>query len=257
MSPAFKDTLRNRINRASAALRMQPTFFEPFLNQLFSEPELFTYTSIQAGVLNDILDNQISQGQGDVSVLTTVTPAVPAGFDTLLTRLKRSPEITVYSGPRLVSRVIALITGELKRIGGIALLIVTTILLLLTRRIKHIALLLAPLLLSMLWTFGILGWAGVPLNLINTMVAVFIFGLVIDYCIFLYHGFTGMHRSEFTHISGGAILISALTTGCGMGALIFAKHPVLHSLGSAALIGIISGVLAVFIIIPLAFQKHS
>ncbi len=50
-----------------------------------------------------------------------------------------------------------------------------------------------------------------------------------------------------------SILLSALTTICGMGVLIFAKHPALQSIAALSIIGIISVVFIAFIIQPIVF----
>jgi predicted RND superfamily exporter protein len=100
-----------------------------------------------------------------------------------------------------------------------------------------------------------LGWLGIKINIINSIISVFIFGLVIDYSIFLVSSLK-QNQLNFTHTSGGAILISALTTMIGLGALVFAGHPALYSLGLTALIGIGSGLIVVIFFVPAVLFKE-
>lgn len=96
-----------------------------------------------------------------------------------------------------------------------------------------------PLSLSILWTLGILGILGIPLDLFNILVIVFIFGLGVDFtvlqtCSYLSTG--GLQGS--TSVSRVSVILGAVTTMLGFGVLIFAQHPALYSLGLCATIGI-------------------
>ncbi|MFQ5590451.1 MAG: MMPL family transporter, partial [Phycisphaerae bacterium] len=76
---------------------------------------------------------------------------------------------------------------------------------------------------------------------------------IVDYSVFLTMAMRASGRVLSQHLlqTCGAITISALTTLGGMGALLFAKHPALHTIGATAFLGIGSGLVAVFTIIPL------
>jgi predicted RND superfamily exporter protein len=153
-----------------------------------------------------------------------------------------------------VTQIVDLILLELERIGVIAFIFVLIFISFSVHNFKSILIIVAPLLISIFWTFSILGWLGIKINIINSIISVFIFGLVIDYSIFLVSSFKNK-QSNFSHTSGGAILISALTTMIGLGALVFAGHPALHSLGLTALIGISSGLIAVIFFVPVVLYK--
>ena len=86
---------------------------------------------------------------------------------------------------------------------------------------------------------GLLGWMNISITLANAAFVVFLFGLAIDYGIFmvearLRHAATG---EDVVEESDGAVLLCALTTCVGFGALLLATHPVLYSIGATALIG--------------------
>ncbi|MBE9504604.1 MAG: MMPL family transporter, partial [Proteobacteria bacterium] len=150
-----------------------------------------------------------------------------------------------------------LIYSELKRFGGLAILLVTLIIIAYQRETRSFFTLLLPLILSLVWTFGMLGLFGIKLNIMNSVIVIFIFGLVIDYAIFLHDSWKRAVSSDDRHLSvtSGAIIISALTTLCGLGSLLFAKHPALHAIGSTAFIGIVCGFTAVLLIVPMGSKK--
>ncbi len=161
----------------------------------------------------------------------------------------------IYDGKTFVSQIVDLILSELERIGIIAFMLVLIFISFSIRNIKSILIIVTPLLISIFWTFSILGWLGIKINIINSLISVFIFGLVIDYSIFLVFSFK-KYQSGFVNTSSAAILISALTTIIGLGALVFAGHPALHSLGLTALIGIGSGLIVVLLCIPAILAKN-
>jgi predicted RND superfamily exporter protein len=159
-----------------------------------------------------------------------------------------------YYGPQFGRYVIGLIYREMLRVSAITIVLVLVILISYTRSLRRLTLIIAPLLLSLLWTFGVMGWLGLRINLMNSMVVVFIFGVVVDYSIFIA---TSLERARgeddpyLTHASV-ATLMTALTTMSGLGVLILARHPALRSIGVTALLGIGTGLGAVFLLIPLS-----
>ena len=90
----------------------------------------------------------------------------------------------------------------------------------------------------------------------NIILATFIFGQGDDYTIFITEGLIKDYRN------GGRILISyqksiilsALIMFVGIGSLIIAKHPAMHSLAEVTIIGMSVVVLMAWIVTPIAFN---
>jgi hypothetical protein len=256
---------------------MRPDAFESFFASLPGPMPPLSLEDTKQGLLGDLLSNYIATDDKDVTLLTSVRLADAAEFETLLGRCEnRVPGLLAYNGRFFVRHMVALIYSEMERLGLLAAGFIVLILLIVVRRLRSVATMLLPLLASLLWTFGLMGWLGIQLNLMNSIVIVFIFGLVVDYAIFMTiamrarpvdsTGSRSTSDSESTtrsairpgwespdHLlrTAGAILISALTTLCGMGALLFAQHPALHTIGATALLGIATGVVSVLTIVPL------
>ena len=93
----------------------------------------------------------------------------------------------------------------------------------------------------MLWAFF-----GISFNIFNIIISTFIFGLGVDYAIFMTNGLikeyeTGnLHLSIYRNINKFYLFI---TTILGVGVLIFAKHPALYSIALVSLIGILNGII--------------
>jgi len=164
----------------------------------------------------------------------------------------RVPGVIAADGQSLVRRMIQLVKQEMKRLGSITLFFVALAMISYAKSPAQFLRLILPLLISLFWTFGIMGWLGLKLNIVNDMVVVFVFGLVDDYCLFLHAAWRKFLEGlpEFLTQTSGAITISAATTILGALALTLARHPALHSMGTTALLGISMGLIASFLIIP-------
>ena len=113
-----------------------------------------------------------------------------------------------------------------------------------------------PMAVSWIWILGIMGMSGIEFNLINIILATFIFGQGDDYTIFMVEGclWERRHGRPVLHSYKRGIILSALIMFAGIGTLIFAKHPALHSLAEVTLIGMASVVLMAWLLPPLLFR---
>ncbi len=240
----------------SEGLNINFNFFENLIDSFKQQPDYITRNSYSNTILSNIISNQISVSGDSAMILTPVSLVKNEYFNQLKEKLDNlGLDIIVYSGKSFASEILNLIFSEMQRIILIAAIFVIALLFIINKNILIVIKMLAPLLLSLFWTFSIMGWFGIKINIVNCLVAVFIFGLVIDYCIFLVFAGKGSYNTEHVLDTSSAVFVSAITTILGLGALVFARHPALHSIGFTALIAISSGLLAVLILIPIFFHK--
>jgi len=237
--------------------KIRPESFERFWEDFPGDVPSILPSNYQRGLLGEMLGNSISEKNGRVSIMTKAVLLREDMFKTLVAESKQSiPSFVGFSGIHFVSHMVKLINYELRRLGIICLIVIFVFLFIVLRNIRIAVSIIIPLLVSLVWTFGIMGWLGLKFNMMNSMVIIFILGLIVDYGIFLVivrkriDAKNKEDRQQFGHTCG-AITISALTTLCGMGVLTIAGHPALHTIGFTALIGISSGYIAVFTITPL------
>jgi predicted RND superfamily exporter protein len=97
---------------------------------------------------------------------------------------------------------------------------------------------LVPLGMGVLQMFGLLGLMNIPLNAANMIAVPIILGVGVDYGLHVIYDFrqqTGPYRiSPSTALS---VMVDALTTSVGFGALMIANHQGLQSLGRVLAIG--------------------
>ena len=113
-----------------------------------------------------------------------------------------------------------------------------------------------PMAVSWLWILGIMALLGMQFNIINIILSTFIFGQGDDYTIFMTEGtlYEYTHRRPMLASYRRAILLSACIMFIGIGSLIIARHPALHSLAEVTIVGMFSVVLMAFVIPPMVFR---
>ncbi len=113
-----------------------------------------------------------------------------------------------------------------------------------------------PMAVSWIWILGIMGMTGIQFNIVNIILATFIFGQGDDYTIFMTEGccYEYAFRKKMLASFKSSILVSALIMFIGIGTLIFAKHPALHSLAEVTIVGMLSVVLMAYLLPPLVFN---
>jgi predicted RND superfamily exporter protein len=95
--------------------------------------------------------------------------------------------------------------------------------------------------ISWVWILGIMQLIGLQFNIVNIILATFIFGQGDDYTIFVIEGLIYEHKTGKRMLPQyrRSIILSAIIMLLGIGVLIIARHPAMHSLGAVTLIGMI------------------
>jgi predicted RND superfamily exporter protein len=149
-------------------------------------------------------------------------------------------------------------------IGTACSLVVFIFLWLSFRRLKYAIIAFLPMLVAWAWILGIMYLTGIQFNIVNIILATFIFGQGDDYTIFITEGLISNSeaaRHPAAKLSDdrllqykNSIILSALIMFIGIGALIVARHPALHSLATVTIVGMFCVVLMAYLIPPLLFK---
>lgn len=239
-------------NNPERELRVSVKALAGFFSKLRLEkdPELLDPNAMRERPLWLLLGNFMSEQDGRWYVGTT------AQLDaSRLGELKaRQPAAIVLNKSAFVGRMIEFIRQDLLLVGGLSLLLVLVVLWLTFRNLREVATALVPVAGGMIWTLGLMGLLGIPFNIINTLVTVFIAGLGIDYGIFLVQTYRGSETpaqaDERMKHAGAGVLVAALTTLFGFGSMALAKHPALFSVGVTTAIGVTSALVLTLTVVP-------
>lgn len=121
--------------------------------------------------------------------------------------------------------------------------------------IKHTLLGFMPILSSWLIVLGAMMIFDVRFNLINIIISTFIFGIGVDYSIFVMNGLIGgKENSRLLGYHKTAIFFSAFILIVTVSSMLFAEHPAIKSVGFSTLVGMISAVVISYVVQPAIFR---
>lgn len=121
--------------------------------------------------------------------------------------------------------------------------------------IKHTLLGFMPIMSSWLIVLGAMVIFDVRFNLINIIISTFIFGIGVDYSIFVMNGLIGgKENSRLLGYHKTAIFFSAFILIVTVSSMLFAEHPAIKSVGFSTLVGMISAVVISYVVQPAIFR---
>lgn len=131
----------------------------------------------------------------------------------------------------------------------LAVALVAAILLAAFRRPRAVVIALSALLLGVVWTCGLMGYCGAPLNVVNVALVPLLLGCGIDYAIHVLaefaHGRAAGASREATlrtaaRSSGVGVVLTTVTTVAGLLTLVLSDSPGMTALGAFAAFGMAS-----------------
>jgi predicted RND superfamily exporter protein len=140
----------------------------------------------------------------------------------------------------------------------ISSLFVLIILLISFRNILTALLSFLPMVLSWFMVQGYMYIFGLEFNLINIIISTFIFGVGVDYSIFIMEGLLSEARTGNRDILTWhkiAIFFSAVILVMVVASLLFAVHPAIRSIGLITLIGMASTIMISYALQPFVFWQ--
>ena len=167
--------------------------------------------------------------------------------------------LTVTGTPQLSSDIFRLLEEDAVNVTVIAGVIILLLLLIVTRSPFRTFQTYTPILFSIVWTFGLLGWVDIALSVATAAVGAFIIGLGIEYGIFFVKRFEeaknegkSMEDSVGIAVSGigSAITSSATTTIIGFLALTLTILPIIQILGITLALSIFFSLVAALVVNP-------
>ena len=144
------------------------------------------------------------------------------------------------------------VAGAFVQALGCALVLVTAVLVLVSRPRRDALLVMFPLLLAGALTVAAMVVLGIPFNFANVIALPLLLGIGVD------NGIHMVRRARAAAGPGGvlatstarAVLTSALTTICGFGSLAFSPHPGMASMGAVLTIGLAATLACALVVLP-------
>jgi uncharacterized protein len=167
-----------------------------------------------------------------------------------------APGAAFASIPRVAGELRELASRDLVRLGGLALLMVGGLVLVsFGGRLREAGLAALPVLLGTLWTFGLWGALGRPLDLISLAVVPVLLGIGADNGLHVLHGARSVPAAGIggaARAAGRGILLSNLTTCAAFASLLASHMPGLRNAGALVAAGMLFCLVATLLVLPAA-----
>ena len=162
----------------------------------------------------------------------------------------------VFSAKDVSSQLVRVLNDSFNYIGFVCGFVVFFFLWLSFGKIELSLLSFLPLAVSWLWILGLMHIFDIHFNIVNIILATFIFGQGDDYTIFMTEGLLYEHATGKKRLASyrHSIAISAILMFIGIGSLIVARHPALRSLALVTILGMTTVVLMAYYLPPLVFN---
>jgi 1-acyl-sn-glycerol-3-phosphate acyltransferase len=252
-SPVRRAAVRQTLQQLSGELGFRGDAFARFWQRVETEPQLITLETFRGSPLEQMLGERVALGTNDNAVSTLVKLADRAGVGKLR---KELPDAIVLDGQDFAAHIASLAKSGLKNFAVWTGIVVGGLLLLSLVSLDLVVVTLIPIAVGLLWTFGMMGFLGIPIDLMNSIFVIFIIGVGEDYSVFMVTAKLDEWRGQ-THnaaLISASVLISALTTIFGFGVMVIADHPVLFSMGATVLIGMVFTFSATLVLTPLCMD---
>jgi predicted RND superfamily exporter protein len=249
-----KADARQKIMDAGKRHKFMPGTFDPFFAMLDADYE--PVSLYDAEVLpHEILDN-IIEYTGD-SYLVFIPVRMDRGQLTNAGNrvVAGQPDFVVVDPMYYTSDMVNIIHGDFNITLTISSLFVLVVLLVSLRNIVLALLAFLPMGLSWYIVLGCMAIFGLEFNLINIIISSFIFGIGVDYSIFIMDGLLAKHRrgEDLLAYHKTAIFFSAVILIVVVSSLLFAVHPAISSIGVSTLIGMGATILIAYSLQPFLF----
>ena len=214
----------------------------PGLNTLLNQVR----GSLQAQpvTLDNLPDSLKSQWvAADGRALALVTPSGDSNDDPTLRRFAAAPCEALV--PDATGTAISIqeagnvVVGAFTEAGILSFIAITILLLIVLRRVRDVAITMAPIVLTGLLTLGTCVVIGQPLNFANIIALPLLFGIGVAFHIYFVMAWRagGSHLLQSSLTRG--VFFSALTTATAFGSLWMSSHPGTASMGKLLMISLI------------------
>lgn len=168
------------------------------------------------------------------------------------------PDAEIFDIQTLNSQLTNTLSDNFDYIGLVCSLIVFIFLCINLRSVWLGMIAFTPMLVAWVWILGIMYLLDIQFNIVNIILATFIFGQGDDYTIFITEGLIHEHQTGQPILAAykRSIILSALIMFAGIGVLVVAQHPAMRSLGIVTILGMICVVMMAYIIPPLLYKIY-
>ena len=255
-SDSRKAEAMDLVRREAEAVGLNPEMFADFEGLLDADYEAASL--MESGVVpTELLSNFIECNADSQYMVFTDVAMLLADKDNVTGSLLKNPKTFVLEPFYYCKSMVELINDDFNVAVWISSLFVLVILLLSFRNILTALLSFFPMVVSWFMVQGYMALFGIEFNLINIVISTFIFGVGVDYSIFITEGLLAEARTGDGRVLSWhkvAIFFSAVILIIVVASLLFAVHPAIRSIGLITLFGMASTIMLSYSLQPFVFR---
>jgi len=256
-TPERQATVRKLIGETAPQAGLRPEAFETFFeaaNADYQPDALYAAGIIPDGYLSTLTEQSYG---GDYLLFTSVrcqndsVRSSDSDYMRICNAIAAEPHLLVLDTYYYTTDTLMKMSSDFNMLQWLSMAFVFVVLLLsFHMNVRHTLLGFAPILLSWLIVLGVMNLFNVQFNLISIIISTFIFGIGVDYSIFVMNGLIqgnlNYHKT--------AVLLSAIILIVTVSSMLLAQHPAIRSVGFSTLVGLISAVVLSYVMQPAVFR---
>ncbi|MBO7082697.1 MAG: MMPL family transporter [Bacteroidales bacterium] len=252
-----KKEVMKLVETNAVQLGLDPSMFADF--QWLMEADYEPASLYESGIVpENLLCNFIEcNADGQYMVFTDVA-LLFEDKDPVTVALLENPKTFILDPFYYCKDMVEVIHDDFDIAVWISSLFVLIILLISFRNLLTALLSFVPMVISWFMVQGYMALLGLEFNLINIIISTFIFGIGVDYSIFITEGLLSEVRTGNRDVLTWhkvAIFFSAIILIIVISSLLFAVHPAIRSIGLSTLIGMASTIMISYSLQPFVFRQ--
>ncbi len=248
------DNLMKELAEESERQGFSPSAFSPFM-EILDKDYSASLSDYESPILASFDGLYVIKDSDKCLIVNQVFCDDEAKSESVKSEL-RSDGTLVFDTGDVSNRLVSVLSESFDYIGLICSLVVFVFLCLSFRRLELGILSFFPLAVSWFWILGLMSLLDIRFNIVNIILATFIFGQGDDYTIFITEGLVYEYAYGKKRLATykNSVFHSAVIMFIGIGALILAKHPAMRSLGEVTVIGMFIVVVMAYYLPPVMFR---
>ena len=255
------EKMHRLINETAPQAGLEPDGFETFFDYATAEyepNEMYKAGIIPDGYLSTLMECSYS---GDYFCFTSVrckndsVHSDTTDYYRICKAVTSEPNLMVLDTYYYTRDTLRQLNSDFNILQWISLLFVFIVLLVSSHfKVCQSLLGFMPIVLSWVIVLGAMVLFNMKFNLISIIISTFIFGIGVDYSIFVMSGLVSPEGNKLQYHKT-AILFSAAILIITVGSMLFAQHPAIRSVGFSTLVGLVSAVVLSYVVLPAIYRR--
>ena len=230
------ESLHEKLIKNGAAFGFSDDAFAPFF-QLMKEPSADTSLVSFGSWMRALCDRYVRSSRNGGAYAVVYLPDQAEVMAKLKPWLSSRPDVVCASKRVLSEEFGTFFSTDILRVVVLAVALLFIAAWVSLRDLRHVAVVLLPVVVSEGLLFGMLGLFNVPINIVHLMASIIVLGITFDYGVFVLHILLGRLDPQ----TWRDMQLCLLTTLAGSAPFLLAEHPVLFSLGVVLTGGVVVG----------------